>query len=99
MNKEQQQRTQAVSDISRAHRAEELLSNSLHVEAFTAMQAEMFMEFQDTKLDNSELRHELWQRMQLLKKHQNRYESIVKQGTHAQKTLSMLDKVVGAFRI
>ena len=96
MTKSKQQETnEAVSDISRAHRASELLSNPLYTEAIVAMQAAMFEQFNDTKLVDDMLRHELWQRMQLMKQFQGRFESIVKQGVKAEQTLSLLEKAKG----
>jgi hypothetical protein len=92
MKSPQQETNEAVADISRAHRAEELLNNPLYLEAITAMQAAMFEQFNDTKLVDKDLRHELWQRMQLMKQFQGKFESIVKQGVNAQKTLSLLEK-------
>lgn len=93
MNKTPQQETnEAVADISRAHRAEELLKNPLYVEAITVMQASMFEQFNSTKLEDEAQRHELWQRMQLLKQFQGRFESIVKQGEKAKDTLNLLEK-------
>jgi len=92
MKSPQQETNEAVADISRAHRAEELLSNPLYIEAITAMQAAMFEQFNDTKLGDESLRHELWQRMQLMKQFQGKFESIVKQGKKAQETLSLLEK-------
>jgi hypothetical protein len=92
MKSPQQETNEAVADISRAHRAEELLDNPLYIEAITAMQAAMFEQFNDTKLADSNERHELWQRMQLMKQFQGKFESIVKQGKKAQETLSLLEK-------
>jgi len=100
MKSPQQETNEAISDISRAHRADELLANPLYIEAITAMQAAMFEQFNDTKLADEALRHELWQRMQLMKQFQGRFESVVKQGEKAQDTLSMLEKdTVAARRI
>jgi len=95
----QQEANEAIIDISRAHRAEELIANPLYVEAITAMQAAMFEQFNSTKLGDENERHELWQRMQLLKQFQGKFESIVKQGKKAQETLSMLEKAKRAIRI
>jgi len=99
MKSPQQETNEAVSDISRAHRAEELLNNPLYVEAITAMQAAMFEQFNDTKLVDESLRHELWQRMQLMKQFQGKFESIVKQGKKAQETLTLLEKAKNLVRI
>lgn len=100
MSKSPQQETnEAVSDISRAHRAEELLNNPLYVEAITAMQAAMFEQFSGSKLIDADQRHELWQRMQLLKQFQGKFESIVKQGKKAQETLTLLEKAKNLVRI
>jgi len=98
MKSPQQETNEAISDISRAHRAEELLANPLYIEAITAMQAAMFEQFNDTKLDDENLRHELWQRMQLLKQFQGKFESVVKQGKKAQETLSLLEKGIQALK-
>lgn len=98
MKSPQQETNEAISDISRAHRAEELLSNPLYIEAITAMQAAMFEQFNDTKLADEKERHELWQRMQLLKQFQSKFESVVKQGKKAQETLSLLEKAKAAVR-
>lgn len=92
MKSPQEETNEAISDISRAHRASELLSNPLYIEAVTAMQAAMFEQFNDTKLIEEKERHELWQRMQLMKQFQSKFESIVKQGAKAQQTLSLLEK-------
>ena len=70
----------------------------MYVEATTAMQAAMFEQFNDTKLGDESLRHELWQRMQLLKQFQGKFESIVKQGTKAQDTLNILEKGLNALK-
>ena len=99
MKTPQQETNEAVIDISRAHRAEELLANPLYVEAITAMQAAMFEQFNDSKLEDADQRHELWQRMQLLKQFQGRFESIVKQGSKAQETLTLLEKAKNLVRI
>jgi hypothetical protein len=98
MKTKQQEANEAISDISRAHRAEELLANPLYVEAITAMQAAMFEQFNSTKLSEGSERHELWQRMQLLKQFQGKFESIVKQGKKASETLSMLEKGMQALK-
>ena len=88
----QQQTNEAVSDISRAHRATELLSNPLYLEAIAAMELALQQTFNDTKLNEEKERHELWQRGQLLKQFQGKFENIVKQGAKAQDTLSLLEK-------
>lgn len=84
--------SQALSDTRRADQAKALLENPLYVEAVTVMRAAMFEEFESTKLDTPELRHELWQRMQLMKQFQGRFESIVKAGKRASQTLTMLKR-------
>lgn len=98
MKSPQQETNEAIADISRANRASELLANPLYNEAITAMQAAMFEQFNDTKLADESQRRELWQRMQLMKQFQGRFESIVKQGEKAQKTLTLLEKAVQAVR-
>lgn len=98
MKSPQQETNEAIADIGRAHRASELLANPLYNEAITAMQAAMFEQFNDTKLADELERKELWQRMQLLKQFQGRFESIVKQGAKAQNTLSLLEKAKQAIR-
>ena len=96
MKSPQQESNEAIADISRAHRADELLANPLYNEAITAMRAAMFEQFNDTKLVDEAQRHELWQRMQLMKQFQGKFESIVKQGVKAQGTLSLLEKAKNA---
>ena len=96
MKSPQQESNEAIADISRAHRADELLANPLYNEAITAMRAAMFEQFNDTKLGDEVQRHELWQRMQLMKQFQGKFESIVKQGVKAQGTLSLLEKAKNA---
>ena len=98
MKSPQQETNEAVADISRAHRASELLANPLYTEAITVMQAAMFEQFNDTKLEDEKQRHELWQRMQLMKQFQGRFESIVKQGAKAQDTLTLLEKGINALK-
>jgi|TARA_R110000796_G_scaffold116819_4_gene229473 hypothetical protein len=88
----QQETNEANSDISRAHRALELLNNPLYLEAITAIEAAMFEQFNSTKLEDGAQRHELWQRMQLMRLFQGRFESIVQQGGRAKDTLMLLEK-------
>lgn len=76
--------------------ATELLNNPLYLEAITAMRAAMFEQFNDSKLEDNLQRHELWQRMQLMKQFQGKFESIVKQGVRAEETLSILEKCLQA---
>lgn len=92
MATEEQQERQALDDIRRAELASQLLENPLYIEAVTAMRASMFGAFEDTKLDNESERHELWQRMQLMKQFQGRFESIVKGGVKGRQTLTLLQK-------
>lgn len=99
MKSPQQETNEAFIDMNRADRANELLSNPLYLEAITAMQAAMFEQFSDSKLGDDKERHELWQRMQLLKQFQGKFESIVKQGKKAQETLSLLEKSQSTARI
>ena len=86
------ERRNAITDISRAERATALLNDPLYLEAITAMNAAMYTEFAETKLVDVDVRHELWQRMQLMKQFQGRFESIVKQGNKAKQTLTLLEK-------
>lgn len=88
----EQEEREALNNLARADQAKELLSNPLYVEAINAMQAAMFAEFEDSKLDEESKRHELWQRMQLLKQFRGRFEHIVKTGNKAKQTLTMLQK-------
>lgn len=99
MKSEAQQRKDAMADISRASRARELIDNPLYVEAVTAMKAAMFEEFESSKLNDSDARHELWQRMQLLRQFQSRFESILKRGAKAKETLTLLDKTLNLFKV
>lgn len=92
MRSEEDQKRDALSDVRRGAEAEALLNNPLYVEAVTAMRAAMYAEFEDSKLENKEIRHELWQRMQLMKQFQGRFESIVKHGEKGRQTLSLLEK-------
>jgi len=92
MRSEEQQKREALSDIRRAGEAEALLNNPLYIETVTAMRAAMYAEFEDSKLDDEDTRHELWQRMQLMKQFQGRFESIVKHGVKGKQTLSLLEK-------
>lgn len=78
--------------MRRSDQAKDLLNNPLYIEAVNVMQAAMFAEFEDTKLSEEDKRHELWQRMQLMKQFKGRFESIVKQGAKAQQTLTFLQK-------
>jgi len=78
--------------MRRADEAKAFLANPLYQEAVMAMNAAMYTEFESTKLEDSEARHELWQRMQLMKQFQGRFESIVKNGTKAKQTLTLLEK-------
>ncbi len=88
---EEKNRRQALADQTRAAQAKELLANPLYLEAITVMRAAMYAEFEDTKLIDEDQRHELWQRMQLMKQFQNRFESIVKAGKRATKTIELID--------
>ncbi len=77
------------ADITRAHQAKMLLENPLYIEAVTAMRAAMFTEFENTRLADSDSRHELWQRMQLMKLFQGKFEEIVNLGKRAQDTIKI----------
>ena len=88
----------ARGDLRRADEANALLANPLYIEAVTVMRAAMFEEFESTKLSDIEARHELWQRMQLMKQFQGRFESIVKTGKRASQTLTMLEKAPDTLR-
>ena len=99
MKSPQEETNKAVGDITRAHRATELLNNPLYLEAITAMKAAMFEQFNDSKLNDEDQRHELWQRMQLLKQFEGKFESIVKQGKKEQETLTLLEKAKQLVRI
>lgn len=81
----------ALVDLRRADEANALLANPLYQEAVTAMKLAMAAEFEDTKLIDADLRHELWQRMQLMKQFQGKFEHIVKLGNKATQTLAMLE--------
>lgn len=85
------EKRKAMSHIQRANQADELLSNPLYREAIVAMESAMFEQFKDSKFSDPDQRHELWQRMQLMKQFQAKFEHIVKQGEKAKETLSMLD--------
>lgn len=89
---DEQERRNAIEDISRAERAKALLDDPLYLEAITAMNAAMYMEFESTELSDIDKRHELWQRMQLMKQFKGKFEHIVKRGNKAQKTLTLLEK-------
>ena len=92
MKSEDQQKREALSDLNRASQADALLKNPLYIEAINAMQLAMQETFADTKLEQEKERHELWQRMQLLKQFQSKFEHIVKKGTKARETLTLLEK-------
>lgn len=92
MKTPEQERRECNDDVNRAARAKDIIENPLYIEAITAMQAAMFTQFQDTKFADEKERHELWQRMQLMKQFQGKFESILKQGNKAKKTLTLLDK-------
>ena len=83
-----------MADMDRANRASELLSNPLYIEAITVMRAAMFAEFEDSKYGSADDRHELWQRSQVIKQFQARFEEIVKKGERGRKTLTLLEKAI-----
>ena len=87
---DEQQKQKARQEVDRAQQAKALLENPLYVEAVTAMRAALYVEFESSKLDQPETRHELWQRMQLMKAFQGKFEDIVKKGNKASQTISML---------
>ena len=91
MSTEEEQRRKATAQQSRANQADELLSNPLYIEAVTVMRAAMYGEFEDSKLSDADTRHELWQRMQLMKGFQDYFEKIVKEGKKGTQTIKMLD--------
>lgn len=92
MKTPEQEKRECMLDMQRANQADELLKNPLYMEAITAIEAAMFLEFQDSKLKDNSERHELWQRMQLLKQFKGKFESIVKQGNKAKETLTLIDR-------
>ena len=91
MSTEAEQRRKATAAQSRANQADDLLSNPLYIEAVTVMRAAMYGEFEDSKLADADTRHELWQRMQLMKGFQDYFEKIVKEGKKGTDTIKMLD--------
>jgi len=94
MRSEKEQTKYAMADMDRANRASELLSNPLYIEAITVMRAAMFAEFEDSKYGSADDRHELWQRSQVIKQFQARFEEIVKKGERGRKTLTLLEKAI-----
>jgi hypothetical protein len=92
MRSEKEQAKDAMADMDRANRASELLSNPLYIEAITVMRAAMFAEFEDSKYGSADDRHELWQRAQVIKQFQARFEEIVKKGERGRQTLTLLEK-------
>ena len=56
------------------------------------MNAAMYTEFESTRLDDEAGRHELWQRMQLMKQFTSRFESIIKHGAKGEQTLTFLER-------
>ena len=97
MSDEAERRKSAI-DIGRAARADELLANPLYIEAIDAMRVAMFEQFKDTKLADEATRHELWQRMQLMKQFQGKFEFIVRQGAKARETLTLLERAKNAIK-
>ena len=91
MATKKEQRQKATLSQQRANQPVELLSNPLYIEAVTVMRAAMYGEFEDTKLVDTDARHELWQRMQLMKSFQGYFEKIVKEGKKGTQTITMLD--------
>lgn len=96
---EAEQVMKAKNDMSRAVRADELLSNPLYIEAINAIEVSLHEAFKDSGLDDEKLRHELWQRMQLLKQFQAKFEHIVREGKKAKETLTLLERAKQTFRI
>jgi hypothetical protein len=92
---DEEQRHKCREAQSRANQASELINNPLYVEAITAMKAAMYSAFTDTKLEDELQRHELWQRMQLMKQFEGKFESILKEGKRAAQTLSFLNDKTG----
>lgn len=88
----EQEANEAKKDLNRAQKAVELLNNPLYMEAVNAMEFAMFEEFKGTRLDDGDVRHELWQRMQLMKQFRGKFEHIVKQGDNAKITLTLLER-------
>jgi hypothetical protein len=91
MSTEEEQRKKATLSQQRANQATELLANPLYIEAVTVIRASMYGEFEDSKLADEDARHELWQRMQLMKSFQGYFEKIVKEGRKGTQTIKMLD--------
>lgn len=89
---EQEEKRKAMEDLSRADQARELISHPLYQEAIMSISAAMYAEFESTKLDDAAKRHELWQRMQLMKQFQGKFEAILKRGKKATQTLTLLEK-------
>lgn len=96
---EQEQVMKAKNDLSRAQRANELLSNPLYREAIDSIEIALVEQFKDTKFKDDAERHELWQRMQILKQFQAKFEHVVKQGEKAKETLTLLERAKQTFRI
>lgn len=96
---EQEERLKAKVDLARADRAKELLNNPLYKEAIESIEIALVEQFKDTKFKDDAERHELWQRMQILKQFQAKFEHVVKQGVKAQETLTLLERAKQTFRI
>lgn len=80
------------ASIERARRVKELLENPLIKETFELMEKALFDEFKSAKFKEDDLRNELWQRMQLLRLHKSTFETYLKEGDRAEKTLLLTIK-------
>ena len=88
---DEQQKRDAMGDMARADQAKELLNHPLYKETIDVMNLAMYAEFRDCKFADEDTRRELWQRMQLMKQFEGRFQSIVKQGGRAEDTIKMID--------
>ena len=70
--------------------AEQLLSNSLYIEAFTAIRADILDKFSKTKFKESAERDELWRKMQTVDSIQSYFEQVIRNGKVAESKLDQL---------
>ena len=98
MSSKEEQRRNAMAAVSRAEQAKVFLDNPFYTEAITVMNAKMYMKFEGTTWDNEAERHELWQRMQLMKEFKAEFESIVRHGEKGEQTLTFLEKTLKVLR-
>lgn len=77
--------------VKESAEAEKIVKSAVYQKATTMIKAELFRQFEGTKFKDSELRDEVWRKMQAINWVDQAIMRIIKEGSIAEKKL--LDKI------